>query len=207
MKPELRSLLKGGLASLGLEHSDKTLVAFDTYLFELMRWNKAYNLTSIRNERDVITSHFLDSALYVKALPEGAGSIADIGSGGGFPGLVMKILRPELKLYLIEPSGKKCAFLRNMQRKLSLDGVTVMEGRVEDVAGMQVDVAVTRALFAASEFTQKASHILSPGGTLILSKGPKVAEELESLSSPHRVMDMKLPGEDIIRHLVIISPR
>jgi len=206
MKPDLKKLLADGLGKLGLDCSERVLSAFDIYLAELMRWNKAYNLTSIRNERDVITSHFLDSALYLKALPVAAKSVADIGSGGGFPGLVIKILRPDLTVHLIEPSGKKCAFLRNMLRKLPLEGTHVHEARLEEVKDMQVDAAVTRALFSAGDFVKMSAHILKPGGTLILSKGPKYKEEIEALASAHSVIDMKLPGEDIVRHMVIITP-
>ncbi|MEW6215889.1 MAG: 16S rRNA (guanine(527)-N(7))-methyltransferase RsmG, partial [Nitrospirota bacterium] len=96
------------------------LSAFMTYLSELKRWNKAYNLTSLSKDEDIIIKHFLDSLLYLKAIPDGEIKIADVGSGAGFPGIPLKIIRPEIEMYLIEPSRKKSAFLRHIIRQVGL---------------------------------------------------------------------------------------
>ena len=81
-----------------------------TYLSELKKWNRAYNLTGLAKDEDIIIKHFLDSLLYLKAIPQGALQVADIGTGAGFPGIPITIIRPEIEMYLIEPSGKKVRF-------------------------------------------------------------------------------------------------
>jgi len=183
-KPD--ELIKDGLIELGLTPSTEQINAFITYLFELKRWNKAYNLTGLKTDEDIIIKHFLDSLLYLKAMPEGKISVADIGSGAGFPGIPIKIIRPETEMYLIEPSRKKSAFLRHIIKELQLKKIEVIEKRIEETKGIQelplsVDVAVTRALFSIKEFIKKASHIVKQGGILILNKGPKVNEEIKAL--------------------------
>jgi 16S rRNA (guanine527-N7)-methyltransferase len=173
-----RALLEKGLRLLGMELTDQEAGAFMLFLEELKRWNSAYSLTSLKSDEDIVVKHFLDSALYLKALPEDAVSVADIGSGAGFPGTPLKILRPDLEVVLIEPSEKKERFLRHLIRKLGLGGLSTLRARAEDVEGVQVDAAVTRALFSAVEFMDKAGHLLSDGGCLILSKGPKAQPEV-----------------------------
>lgn len=187
------------------------------YLSELKKWNKAYNLTGLKEDEDIIVKHFLDSLLYLKAMPAGTGpcpesgmKVADIGSGAGFPGIPLKIIRPEIEMYLIEPSGKKSAFLVNIITKLGMDKIKVIEKRIEDVKvshelSSPVDAAVTRALFSVNEFKKKASHIVKQGGTLILNKGPKVREELKILGDTrHEVFIHKLPLTDIKRYIIVI---
>ena len=216
---DIEALLKDGLRELGIEElSEERTRAFMTYLAELKKWNKAYSLTSLKTDEDIVIKHFLDSCLYLKALPCGRGStpgqpldIADVGSGAGFPGLPLKIIRPELRISLIEPSRKKAAFLRHMIRTLGLEDIEVVEKRVEDLSGVLFDAALTRALFSARDFLAKTAHIVKPGGLIILSKGPKFEDELSGLND-YKVIEVKLPSggltspsTDIIRHLVIIK--
>src|SRR4030066_1857491 len=109
MKSE--ELLKKGLKEMVIQYSDEQIRSFMTFLSELKKWNRAYNLTGLKTDEDIIIKHFLDSLLYLKALPDGPLKVADIGSGAGFPGIPVKIMRPEIGMYLIEPTGKKTAFL------------------------------------------------------------------------------------------------
>ena len=110
-KPD--ELLRDGIIELGFTPSKEQINAFMIYLSELKKWNKAYNLTGLEKDEDIIIKHFLDSLLYLKAIPNGEIRIADIGSGAGFPGIPIKILRPEIEMFLIEPSRKKSAFLKS----------------------------------------------------------------------------------------------
>lgn len=200
-------LLKKGLKELGLEIDGKTVSALMAYLSELKRWNKAYNLTAVTRDEDIVIKHFLDSALYLPAI-EGRGSrVADVGSGAGFPGLVLKILRPGLSMTLIEPSGKKAAFLRHMTRTLALEEKTpVIEERVEGVKGQPLfDIALTRALFKAGEFVKKASGIVKKGGYFIMSKGPAYEKELAGLTAPVEIMPAGLPLTEITRYIIIMK--
>ncbi|MEM3112747.1 MAG: 16S rRNA (guanine(527)-N(7))-methyltransferase RsmG, partial [Candidatus Anstonellales archaeon] len=123
MSPEY--LLKKGLRRIGLSSSARQVELFMTYLAELKKWNRVYNLTGLRTDEDIIIRHFLDSLLYLKAIPEGGLSIADVGSGAGFPGIPIKIMRPDIQLALIESSRKRSAFLRHIIRILRLDKTNV----------------------------------------------------------------------------------
>jgi 16S rRNA (guanine527-N7)-methyltransferase len=202
LKPD--ELLAKGLRELGLGPSAEQAEKFMAYLRELKRWQRAMSLTSLRSEEDMVVKHFVDSCLYLRVLPAGTGAVADVGSGAGFPGLPIKIMRPDLKVYLIESSAKKCSFLRHMQRTLRLDGLEVIESRVEDVGGLAVDAALTRALYSVEDFARKASHILREGGVFVLNKGPKAKEEVEGSALPCEVVPMELPVSGARRNLVVV---
>jgi len=182
-----------------------------TYLTELKKWNKAYNLTGLKNDEDIIIKHFLDSLLYLKVMPDGEIKVADVGSGAGFPGIPIKIIRPEIGMYLIESSGKKSAFLRHIIRELELKKIEVIEKRIEEIKvnqelSLPVDIAVTRALFSIKDFIKKASHIVKQGGILILNKGPKVKEELKIIKDiKYEIVTVNLPLSDIKRNIVIVN--
>ncbi len=200
-------ILINGLRELGFEATDAELVQFDIYLSELKRWSKAYSLTSLKTDKDIIVKHFLDSALYLCAIPAGVQSIADIGAGAGFPGVVLKILVPGLQVILIEPVQKKETFLRNLIGKLKLEGISTLRARVEDVSDIQVDAVCTRALFSVKEFVEQAGHIVRPGGLFILSKGPKGKEELAEARAKgisYKVSEVELPVEGSTRSLVTV---
>jgi 16S rRNA (guanine527-N7)-methyltransferase len=203
---EIKELLRNGLNALGLTPSKQQINAFITYLSELKKWNRVYNLTGIKRDEDIVIKHFLDSLLYREVMPAGEIDVADVGSGAGFPGIPIKIIRPEIRMYLIEPSEKKSEFLRNIIRQLGLEGIVVIEKRVEDTKGLiAVDVALTRALFDVKDFVRKASPILKKGGILILSKGPKVREELKTLKAiRYDLLTVALPLSGIKRHLVVV---
>lgn len=202
------TLFKKGLKELSLPVRSEQVRAFMTYLEELKRWNRAYNLTSIRKDEDIIIKHFLDSLLYLKALPEGNIVVMDVGSGAGFPGIPLKIVRPEIRLYLVEPSRKKAGFLIHMVKTLRLEDTEVIEKRIEDVSGIEVDVALTRALFDIWDFYKKAYHLLKEGGRLILSKGPKFEEETKQIKGKlnFETLKLRLPLKDIYRYIVIVYP-
>jgi 16S rRNA (guanine527-N7)-methyltransferase len=198
-------LLLRGLEELGISAPQGAAGSFMRYLEELKKWNRAYSLTGLRTDREIVIKHFLDSCLYLKAL-EGTGSfrVADVGSGAGFPGVPLKILRPEAEVLLIEPSGKKAAFLRHIVRTLGLRGVDVLERRLEEVLEVQVDAALTRALFKAGQFRLRASHIVRQGGLFVLSKGPRVREELKEAGFQYELKVMAIPFSDIRRYMVLI---
>ncbi|MGB9715936.1 MAG: 16S rRNA (guanine(527)-N(7))-methyltransferase RsmG [Thermodesulfovibrionales bacterium] len=204
-------LLKRGITELGFIFTKEQIDAFMTYLIELKRWNKAYNLTGLHKDEDIIIKHFLDSLLYLKAIPEGEIKIADVGSGAGFPGIPIKIIRDDIEMFLLEPSRKKCAFLNHIIRQLKLKRVKVIEKRIEETKvgyelPFSVDIAVTRALFSIKDFMKKASHIIKKNGILILNKGPKVREELKMLKKiEYNVLSIQLPLSEIQRNLIIVK--
>jgi 16S rRNA (guanine527-N7)-methyltransferase len=207
----IEELLRDGFVELGLTFSDEQINAFTIYLSELKKWNKAYNLTGLKKDKDIIIKHFLDSLLYLNVMPYGEITAADIGSGAGFPGIPIKIIRPEIEMYLIEPSMKKTAFLIYIIKKLRLKKIEVIEKRIEDIKVAQelpspVDIAVTRALFTIKDFMKKSSHIVKRGGILILNKGPKVKDELKMLKDfRSKILNVNLPLSNIKRFLVVVN--
>jgi 16S rRNA (guanine527-N7)-methyltransferase len=204
-------LIKDGLIELGLIPSMNRINAFTTYLYELKKWNKAYNLTGLKKDEDIIIKHFIDSLLYLKVMPEGKIKVADIGSGAGFPGIPLKIIRPDTEMYLIEPSAKKSAFLGHMIRQLQMTEIKVIEKSVEEIRVNQelsvpVNVAVTRALFSIKDFIKKASHIVKQNGILILSKGPKAREEIKMLKDiKYQILTLGLPLSGIKRYVIVVN--
>ncbi len=202
---ETEDLLKKGLDQLDISSNDQQIGAFKIYLSELKKWNRVHNLTGLKSDHDIIVKHFFDSLLFLKVLPEGVSTVADIGSGAGFPGIPVKIMAPVLKLFLLEPSKKKVVFLKHICGKLGLEGVEVLDSRIEDVEVLRVDAAMTRALYSVGEFIEKAERILTANGVLILSKGPKLREELEGLGMRNiSVSDIELPFTGTTRHLVVV---
>lgn len=191
-----KQLLKEGLNQIGFSYSEEQIKAFMTFLSELKKWNRAYNLTGLKSDTDIIIKHFLDSLLYLKVIPVypvrkqknstvvNALKIADAGTGAGFPGIPIKIMRPEIDITLIESSKKKTVFLRHILRVLSLNGVKVLDERVENLGRKYektYDVIVSRATFKIEDFIKKTCPYVRENGVLVLSKGPKVSEEIKEL--------------------------
>ncbi len=203
-----QDLLAAGLEKIGFGFNARQIEAFITYLEELKKWNKAYNLTGLKTDRDIIIKHFLDSILFAKALPPEALTLADIGSGAGFPGIPIKIMLPHLTVFLVEPTQKKVVFLRHLCNKLQLENLVIMDKRIEEVKALHVDAAVTRALYSIREFIVKAKDMLSKNGVLILSKGPGLEKELAELSKDQLSgisrEDFILPFENAVRHIVSV---
>jgi len=201
-------LLRKGLKILEIPFTEDHIKQFLIYLSELKKWNKAYNLTALKTDADIVIKHFLDSLLFLKVLPPYVKRIADVGTGAGFPGIPIQIIRPDIEIVLIEPVQKKALFLEHMQRLLNMNSMKIMNIRVEDVRDLLVDAAVTRALFSVGEFINKADRLLEERGVLILSKGPKLEDELRGVEAyAIKREDIMLPFEKSIRHLVIVEKR
>ncbi len=210
MKSE--ELLKLGLEELGFTFTKNQTDALLILVAELKKWNKAYNLTSIRTDRGIIIKHILDSLLYLNALPEGALNIADLGSGAGFPGIPIKIMRPDLEVSLVEPSRKKASFLRNIIRLLGLTGANVLQMRAEDISEdikKTFDVVVSRATFSITDFIKAACPYLRSDCMLLISKGPNFLDEFRSEDSVKELIKevrrAELPYEGGSRNLIIIE--
>lgn len=181
---------------------------FLLYLSELKKWNKAYNLTALRDDKDIIIKHFFDSLLFMKVFPgTPIGNVCDVGSGAGFPGVPIGIVRPDIHITLVEPSRKKCAFLKNIKQLLSLNNIKIVEARIEDVRDSCFNIVVTRALFSIDEFMAKTKHVVVKGGFLIVNKGPKYKEELDKIPDSTRFVHVPvvLPLTSLQRHLIRIA--
>jgi 16S rRNA (guanine527-N7)-methyltransferase len=151
------------------------------YVELLLRWNQRISLTSIESPEDIVTAHFAESLLGTKALPGLRGRLADVGTGGGFPGVPLRMFLPDLTLTLIESNAKRCAFLAEVTRTLGLRGVEILQRRYEDVARVDpgFDVIAARALGQFGEFLEWAETTLADGGHMIVWTGPDGKSELE----------------------------
>ena len=213
MVKDSSEILKNGINELGLSCTDAQIDAFMTLLTELKKWNKAYNLTALKTDDDIIIKHFLDSLLYLKASPElqtlnSELSIADAGSGAGFPGIPIKIIRPEIKITLIESSRKKTAFLRHIIRLLKLENISVLEQRLENLGAeyrKAFDIIVSRATFKTADFLKKACPFVKDNGILVLSKGPGASEEIKGIEAVQKILKLKLPLAGDERNLLILK--
>jgi len=184
-------LLTTGAAKLSLTLSESQLRQFQTYFELLTEWNQRVNLTSITTYEDVQVKHFLDSLTAVQALPEearltGAGLRAiDVGAGGGFPGIPLKIILPQLGLVLLEATGKKTAFLEELVRALALPDVAVVNARAEDLARdaayrEQFDVVMARALAEMAALAELTLPFCRIGGIVIAHKKGDITAELQA---------------------------
>ena len=202
-----RQILTEGLRALGIDPVAELLDHFDVYLRELKKWNKVYNLTAITDDHDIIVKHFLDSLLYLKVIPQGHIALCDVGTGGGFPGIPIAIIRRDITVTLLEPSRKKIAFLRQMRRLIALKNVEIINLRAEEMEDRQFDIVVTRATFPVSGLMKKAGHLLNPGGFFVLSKGPKYEDELKDLPAGTKaeVVVASIPKTGLSRNLLIIQ--
>ncbi len=161
--------------------SRETLSRFDLYRQMLEKWNKTINLVSGTTMADVWTRHFADSAQIWRLCPENAIKWVDLGSGGGFPGLVIAIVaaekRPELSVTLVEADKRKAAFLRQITATLGL-AVQVIASRIEDVPPLDTDVISARALAPLARLLDLSAPHLADGGICLFSKGESVESEL-----------------------------
>ncbi|MEJ2223902.1 MAG: 16S rRNA (guanine(527)-N(7))-methyltransferase RsmG [Syntrophobacterales bacterium] len=177
-------LLQEGAAALEVALPPGALPQFRTYLQELQVWNARINLTGLKSDRDIIIKGFLDSLAVLPFLQE-VNSLVDLGSGAGFPGLVLKLARPELALTLVESRGKKAAFLEYLVALWPLEGVEVVHAHLTPKLahewGPRFAAATSRATFSLKRFLELAAPLLLPRGRALALKGPRLpAPELEA---------------------------
>ncbi len=209
----LRDLLKTGADELGLSLSVEQLNSVFIYLTELKKWNQKINLTAIREERDIVIKHVLDSLSYVKGFNPGMGlTLLDMGSGAGFPALPIKIVQPEIAVTMVESVKKKAAFLRHIIRTLKISGTYVVDKRTEELPNSyrsSYEVVTARAFADMNSAIASGAPFLKPGGLMVLSRGPEeiIAEqELEKYGMILvRKIDMTLPHSDYKRAIWIFK--
>ncbi|PIU52387.1 MAG: 16S rRNA (guanine(527)-N(7))-methyltransferase RsmG [Deltaproteobacteria bacterium CG07_land_8_20_14_0_80_60_11] len=186
-EPDPLALLTAGAAALGLELAPATLGRLQTYLEELKLWNARINLTGLKTDRDIVIKHFLDSLAVLPFLDE-ADSLVDLGSGAGFPGLVLKLARPHVALTLMEARQKKAAFLEYLAARFGLTGVQVVQTHLTPNLAEKwqpkVAAVVSRAAFFLLRLLELAAPLLAPGGMVLALKGVHLAPgELEAAGS------------------------
>lgn len=177
-------LIIDGAGEFGLAISSQQIQQLTLHAKELLFWNRKTNLTAITAPYEVAVKHILDSLACAAFLPA-TGTLLDIGSGGGFPAIPLKIVCPSLSLWMIDASRKKANFLKHIIRALTLDDSQAHHLRAEDMAcddgyTHYFDVIVSRALSSLETFMNLALPLLKPGGLLICLKGPGVQAEIEA---------------------------
>lgn len=209
---ELRKFIISSVAEIGLTIQEIHAEQFVRYLAHLIEWNKSINLTSIIDPKEIIIKHFVDSlaALSATSFPQNC-MVMDVGSGGGFPGIPLKVIRPDIRLVLVEPVQKKCSFLNSVIGLLQLHGVSAFSGTIEQFVKQSVlhnmDVVVIRAL----KFDGIREHIpplLASGGKVLLYRTETITqEEIGKEFRLVRETALRLPQESGKRVITVIEKR
>ena len=204
----LAPVLANGIKDLQLDLNQQQHEQLLDYLALLFKWNAVYNLTSVRDPMQMMTHHVLDSLAAVAAFA-GANNVLDVGAGGGLPGMVLAISRPDMKVAMIDTVHKKTAFLTQVKAELQLANVTVYTRKVQELeVAAKFDVITSRAFADLSDFVNWSGHLLAEGGQFIALKGTAPPEEQERLPSDWKVTELRpiqVPGLQAERHLVFIQ--
>lgn len=198
--------LREGLAALGDPASAAQLERLTRFLRLLAKWNHAFNLTAVRDPGDMVVRHVLDS-IAVRPYLYG-GSILDVGTGAGLPGIPLAIMAPAQQFALLDSVGKKIRFLRHVLGELALDNCTVVQSRVESYRPENLyDTVVCRAFSSTGEFVSQCGRLLSGGGRLLAMKGRDPERELVGLPPgwQGRYEAVQVPGLEEQRHAVVIE--
>ncbi|MCG6116891.1 MAG: 16S rRNA (guanine(527)-N(7))-methyltransferase RsmG [Aquimonas sp.] len=201
----LQPRLQAGLCALC--ESESLALPLLAYLALLRQWNGAYNLTAVREPDRMLGLHLLDSLSILPALSDG--SLVDIGSGAGLPGIPLAIARPRLQVSLVEPVGKKARFLREVVRQLKLANVQVFDCRAERMdRSQQFDCLSARALGSLAQLIEFGAHLLKPQGRLLAMKGQWPSDELAALPAGWALGESRrltVPEVEGERHLLVLQ--
>lgn len=206
------------LKELKISLGDRQLEQFLDYYELLVSGNEVMNLTAITEYDDVMKKHFIDSLSLVRAIdPYDVTNVIDVGTGAGFPGLVLKIAFPELKVVLLDSLNKRIKFLNNVIDKLGLDHVEAIHGRAEDAAHNKIyresfDLCVSRAVSNLSTLAEYCLPFVKTGGLFVSFKAEKASEEAQTAQKALKLLggklenqvEFNLPNSDIYRDLIVI---
>ena len=207
MHPQ-RAALGAGAQALGLALDERQIDRLLAYLDLLLKWNRVYNLTALRDPADMLTHHVLDSLALIAPLRAHADGRAlrllDVGSGGGLPGVVIAIGCPDIDVTCVDAVGKKAAFVQQVAGALGLANLHGQHGRVESIAG-QFDVVTSRAFASLADFTAWSDGALAEGGVWLAMKGRRPDDEIAALPpavTVFHVEPLTVPGLEAERCLV-----
>ncbi|NQX87355.1 MAG: 16S rRNA (guanine(527)-N(7))-methyltransferase RsmG [Halioglobus sp.] len=207
MVQSLDTLLAHGSDQLGLSLEPEQRAQLLEYLTLLARWNRAYNLTAVRDERHMVTRHLLDS-IAVSPFLSGKRFI-DVGTGPGLPGLPLAIIHPRQNFHLLDSGGKKTRFLFQVKTALCLDNIVVHQARAEAFqADQPYDAVLSRAFASLQAMAAMCRHLLAVGGRFLAMKGAFPARELDHIRRAYseiKVHSLDIPGLAEQRHLVEIA--
>lgn len=197
--------LAAGLTMLGIDLPAPAQVRLIAFRDLLLKWNKTYNLTALRDPQQALSHHLLDS---LAILPHvGSGPLLDVGSGGGLPGIPLAIARPDLAVCMVDTVQKKTTFLQQAVIELGLRNVTVHHARVEEMVGQFAQIT-SRAFSELALFVSLTGHLLAPGGRWLAMKGVRPDDEIAALPAGivvDAIIPLTVPGLDAERHLIILK--
>lgn len=201
-------MLARGLAESGLQLEAAACAKLLDYVALLVKWNRVYNLTSVRKPQDMLTRHILDSLV---VLPHVKGPrVLDVGTGAGLPGLVLAIARPDWQVVLLDSSNKKLRFVRQVIADLDLDNASVEHVRIEEYYPDQLfDTLISRAFSSLDEMHKHCARLCAKDGRILAMKGIYPLAEIEALPDREVVVaahTLKVPGLDAQRHLLELRP-
>lgn len=202
-----REQLETGLAQLALSLDDRQIEQLLAYLALLLKWNRAYNLTAIRDPGEMVAKHLLDS-LSIAPYIHGQ-RFLDVGTGAGLPGIPLAICFPDKRFELLDSNGKKTRFLQQAIAELALTNCAVHRSRIEGSGlGAEFDGILSRAFASLSDMAQACGPLLNSTGVLLAMKGQYPAQELSQLPKPYIVKGshaLAVPGLGGERHLLVLS--
>ncbi|MGE8561878.1 MAG: 16S rRNA (guanine(527)-N(7))-methyltransferase RsmG [Acinetobacter sp.] len=201
--------LKQGSQKLGLDLSEEALNLLLKYQDALVLWNKAYNLTAIRDPKEMLVKHLLDSLSILKDLPPGR--LLDIGTGGGMPGMIIALCQPERECVLLDSNGKKIRFLKQFIADLKLKNVIAVQTRVENEDSIndlgQFDVITSRAFASLTDFINASKPYMHDDSIIASMKGLIPHDEVEAFKTEFScdIIALKVPRLDEQRHLLLLK--
>ncbi len=213
----MKERLKQGLEQMNLPADGETLARFDAYAEFLVSYNEKVNLTSITEPLEIVEKHFLDSAAPQGLIPKGS-RVIDVGTGAGFPGLPLRIVRPDLQLTLLDSLEKRVRFLEEACQIMNLDGAAALHARAEDAARdpalrEQFDAAVSRAVANLRVLCEYCLPFVRVGGLFLAWKGPGAEEEGKECEKALRtlggelsaILPLDIPGTELDHRVVVIK--
>lgn len=175
--PDLGAILREGAGALGLELPEETVAPLLRHLELLAKWNQKINLTAVTDPVEMVEKHLLDSLAVAPLVP--AGTLLDAGTGAGFPGVPIRLVRPDVQVVLVDSVGKKVAFLKTLLAELKLTGARALSARLLGDPAREglstADAAVARAFSSPAEWLALAASYVRPGGTILVLAGPRDA--------------------------------
>jgi len=207
IEAHMAPILENGMQAMGLEYSAEQRDKLLAYLQLLITWNKAYNLTAIRDPSEMIKLHLLDS---LTVLPHVVGDrLIDVGTGAGLPGIPLAIMCPDRDFTLLDSNGKKTRFLFQARCDLELTNLKEINSRVEKhIPAIGYDAVLSRAFTSVADMVAKCAHLLSAEGVFLAMKGKFPQSELSEVGKDYKVDAshiLQVPGVDGERHLIVIS--